>query len=155
MVKKYTAAAFVPLLFAISGCSAIGEKSASLSLLYGATAFLALLMLICYLCFVRNKDKWFLILFASIAVVNTGYLLLSSADTLSDALGANRLSYFGSVFLPFAMLMIIVEACGIRPSKWLTIPLVVLGVAVFLIAASPGYLDIYYSSVKLVTANGT
>ena len=62
-------------LCALSGCGPVGAKSASMAVIYSATAVLA---------------------------VNTGYLALPLSPTLGAALWANRVSYLGSVLLPMA-----------------------------------------------------
>lgn len=144
------------LLFFLSGCSTIGEKTASLSLIYGATTCFALLLIVGYCCLIRKKNSWLLLLFVCVAVVNGGYLALSLSKTLEEALLANRIAYLGSVFLPVSMLMTIRDICKLPRRLWLSILLLVLGLSVFLLAASPGYLDIYYKEVSLsLTPQGT
>lgn len=145
-------AAVSPLL---SQGSIFAAKTASISSVYIVTAALSLLMLVGYLCVIRKKDAWNLLLFSAVFVVDFGYLLLSVAPTLSAALFANRLSYLGSVFLPVAMLMIIFNAIHLHYPKWLAPVLITVGIGVFLVAASPGYLDIYYREVTLEIINGT
>lgn len=125
-----------------------------ISVVYITAAICSLLMLVAYCIFVKRKFAWFWVLFSSICVVNLGYFCLSISQTLEEALLANRIAYLGSVFLPVSMLLIILNASGLKYSKWLWIPLVCLGVAVFFVAASPGYLDIYYKDVQLTTING-
>ncbi len=140
--------------FLLTGCISIGNKSMSMSVIYGVTAVLSLLLFIGYCSLLKKKDGWFLLLFSSVFVVNTGYLCLSLSKTLEEALLANRISYLGSVFLPLAMLMIIMNVVNIKYSKWLLYILLPVTVFVFLVAASPGYLDIYYKSVELGNVNG-
>ena len=145
-----------PLLLCVllTGCGAIGGKAASLSAVYGASAVLSLVLLAAYCGFVKKRDPWYLLLFASILVVNIGYFALAISKGLDEALLANRVSYLGSVFLPLSMWMIIINATHIRYRKW--IPGALLGVAVvmFLIAASPGYLPIYYKNVSFEVVDG-
>lgn len=155
MKKSLTGLSILSLfLLLLAGCSPIGAKAASLSAIYGAAAVLSLLLLVGYYCIASRKDKWYLLLFASVLVVNTGYYALSISRGLNEALMANRLSYLGSVFLPLSMLMIILNATHIRCKKWVPGSLVGLAAVVFLIAASPGYLPIYYKDVSFVTVNG-
>ena len=66
-----------------------------------------------------------LLLFASVLVVNTGYLALALSPTLGAALWANRVSYLGSVLLPMAMQMILLNGTGLRYEKWLPLALLV------------------------------
>ena len=138
----------------LAGCGHIGEKAASISVIYGVAAVLSMLLLVGYCGIVKKKDPWYLLLFASIMVVNIGYFALAISQGLGEALLANRVSYLGSVFLPLSMWMIIINATHIRYYKW--VPGVLLGLAVvmFLIAASPGYLPIYYKEVSFEIVDG-
>ena len=138
----------------LTGCGPVGSKAANISIVYGVAAVVSLLLFIGYCCLVRKKDIWFLLLFSCIFVVNAGYLCLAASSTVEEALLANRISYLGSVFLPFSMLMIILEVCNLHHNKWLPIVLLCLCGVVFFIAASPGYLDIYYKSVRLEIIDG-
>lgn len=142
------------LLPILSGCTAVGEKSASLAMIYGAAAVLSFLLLIGCCLLVRQKKLWFLLLFASVLVVNIGYTCLSVSSCLEMALMANRIAYLGSVFLPFSMLMIIINVTNTQYRKWLPGALLGLAAVVFLIAASPGILDIYYKEVSFEIVNG-
>ena len=147
----------VLLLLAVScfsGCGPVGAKSASLAWVYGLAAGLSLLLLIGCHFYVRANRGWFLLLFSSVLVVNTGYTLLSLSSCLEMALMANRLSYLGSVFLPLSMLMIILEVTHTPYQKRLPAALLSLAVLVFLIAASPGILDIYYREVSFQIIDG-
>ena len=138
----------------LAGCNTIGQKATSLSVIYGIAAALALLLLVGYCCITKKRDPWYLLLFASIMVVNIGYFALAISKGLGEALLANRVSYFGSVFLPLSMWMIIINATHIRYPKWLPGGLLGLAVVMFLIAASPGYLPIYYKEVSFEIVHG-
>jgi len=142
------------MLCALSGCGVIGDKSTSMSVIYGATVVLSVLLLVGYCRMVRRREVWFLLLFSSVVVVNVGYLALATSRTLEAALWANRVSYLGSALLPLSMLMIILNTVGLRYRKWLPGALALVSGAVFLVAASPGYLEIYYKAVSLGTVNG-
>lgn len=142
------------LLCALCGCETIGAKSSSMAVIYAVTTSLSLLLLIGYCALIRKKDAWFISLFASVFIVNAGYFSLSVSGTLEEALLANRIAYLGSAVLPLAMLMTIKNVCNINFHKVLVGLLIAVSVAVFAIAATPGYLDIYYKSVELITVNG-
>lgn len=155
MKKTLSGVFIIPfILFCLSGCSYIGEKTASISVIYAVTSILSLILLIGYCCFIKKKEIWFLLLFASVFVVNTGYYTLSVSKTFSEALLANRISYLGSVFLPLSMLMSIINISKLNYKKWLPGILLLITTVVFIIAASPGYLDIYYKEVSLEVVNG-
>lgn len=150
----YNIPALLCVLISLTGCNAIGEKNNSLSIIYGATAILSLLLLIGCACYVRKNKLWFVTLFSSVMVVNIGYTLLSVSTCLEMALWANRISYLGSVFLPLSMLMIILKVTNTNYKKF--IPKILFGIAtiIFLIAASPGILNIYYKEVSFTIVNG-
>lgn len=146
--------ALLCMAMGLSGCHAVGEKATSLSIVYGIAAVLSLLLLIGCCLLVRQKKVWFVLLFSSVLVVNIGYTFLSMSTNLSLALHANRIAYLGSVFLPLAMLMILLNVTDTLYKKWVPASLFALSVVVFLIAASPGILDIYYKEVSFRMVNG-
>jgi len=156
MKKKAFALSILIILSVIvfSGCSHIGNKTTSMSAIYGVTTVLSLLLLGGYVFFIKEKHFWFYVLFISVFIVNAGYFYLSVSDNLPQALQANRISYLGSVFLPLSMIMIIIKVTKLKYKKWLPKLLTVVSLIVFIIAASPGYLDIYYKSVELEITNG-
>ena len=142
------------IILSFSGCSTSGEKTASLVGVYVATAIISFGLLLGYFLVIKKRELWFVLLFSCVFIVNVGYLCLAVSDTLETALMANRVSYLGSVFLPMAMLMIIAKTIKLRFNKALPYLLFVVGVLVFLVAASPGYLDLYYKEVSLQVING-
>jgi len=154
MKKIFTGVCAVWLPLILTGCSKAESDGASAAIIYGAAALLSLFLLIGYCVIDRKRDKWFLLLFSSVLVVNIGYFALSTSRGLESALMANRVAYLGSVFLPLSMLMTILDATKLRYQKRLPAMLLGLAAAVFLIAASPGILDIYYKEVTFVTVGG-
>ena len=136
-MKKFLASAPVLLFFivSLSGCSAIGDKSTSLTVIYAATAVLSLLLLIGCCCLVRKNKAWLVLLFSSVLVVNVGYTVLAMSTCLEMALWANRVAYLGSVFLPLSMLMIILQALEIRYRKWLPYLLIAVSIGVLRVVA--------------------
>lgn len=125
-----------------------------INIVYAFTAFISLVLLFGYIFMMKKREPWFVLLFSSVVVVNAGYFWLSVSKTVEEALWANRLSYLGSVILPLSMFMIILEVSRLRYTKRVLFLLVPISVFVFLVAASPGYLDIYYESVRLENING-
>lgn len=126
----------------------------SMTIIYGIVALLSLILIIGYCSLVRKKMITLLLIHFSVFIVNLGYFLLAISKSLEEALLANRIAYLGSVFLPLFMFMAIINVCGI---KWNILPkivLIVVSIAVFLLAASGGYLDVYYKEVSLEFVNG-
>lgn len=121
---------------------------------YGIAWLISLIMLGLYFIVDKKREKWLMFLFVSIFVCNTGYFMLSLSGGLAIALISNGIAYAGNVFLPFFMLMLILNACNINCSKTLINILAVVGVVVLAIATSGGYLPIYYKEVTLSFVNG-
>ena len=154
-MKKLSAVLIlIPMIGLFSGCTKIGEKSASITFVYGIMTALSLLMLLGYFCLVHKKETWFVVLLSSVAIVNAGYYSIAAASTLEEALLANRIAYLGSVFLPLSMFMIVLDVIKAKYKKWFPGLLAVVAMVVFFIAASPGYSDIYYKEVYLENISG-
>lgn len=129
--------------------------SISLTLVYGIVALISVFLAAGYRFLAKSRETWLMMLFIAVCIVNSGYFMLSASLSLEGALWANRISYLGSVFLPLCMLMSIAGVCRIKLSKATVTAAVVVGCLVFLLAASGGWLDIYYKEVSLVIENGT
>lgn len=126
----------------------------NVSAIYGVTTILSLLLAIGYFVWLRKKELCLVLLSVAVFLVNFGYYFLAVSKTLQAALMANRIAYLGAVFLPFFVLMIMLGVCRINYRRWLPTTLLGVGVVMFLIAASPGYLPWYYREVSLVFVNG-
>ena len=142
------------MMICLTGCNSVTEKSSNLSAVYAVTAILALAILLGYICFSRKKDSWFIVLLSAVFIVNAGYLSLAVSATLNQALMANRISYLGSVFLPLSMFLNILNVTNTKYHRFLPWVLSILSIFMFLIAASPGILDIYYKEVSFRMVNG-
>ena len=125
-----------------------------MSVIYAVMAAVALLLLAVYCVLVRQKEFWLLMMFVYVAIVNTGYFLLSVSQTLSFALLANDVVYFGSVFLSMCMLLTIMKLCGFKVGKKLVVGLLVGAILMFGIIATSGFLPWYYREVSLVRVDG-
>ena len=125
-----------------------------MSTVYGIISIIAFILIGICLFVDKNKNRYLLLLFISIFLANLGYFLISIAPSLNFALHANRLSYFGQVFLPYFLLMMLLTICKIDPPKWLNPVLITISIVVLLIAASPGILPIYYKTVEIDKSEG-
>lgn len=125
-----------------------------MSAVYGIAMAVSLVMTGVYYFIDRKHDKWLGLLFASVAVCDVGYFLLSLSSTLDAALWSNRIAYLGSVFLPFSLLMMVMTLSQFDYPKWLPKILVGFNAVMFFIAASGGFLPIYYKEVSLGFTNG-
>ena len=123
---------------------------------YGIIFALSLLMPPLYFLTVHKKqdEPWLFVLFLCVCAVNLGYLLISVSQTVEFALWANKITYFGQVFVPLCMFMIISKLCGFAYKKWLVGMLIGLAAVMFGIVFTTGWLDWYYVSATLENANG-
>ena len=124
--------------------------------LYGIIFLLSLLLPFGYYLFVRKtqKEPWLFVLFLSVCVVNLGYLLLSVSKTVEFALFANKIAYFGQVFVPLCMFMLISKLSGFNYKKAVDYTLVGAAMAMFALVLTTGHVDWYYKSVELTYADG-
>lgn len=124
--------------------------------LYSMIFALSLLLPVGYYLFARKKqdERWLFVLYLSVCVVNLGYLLLSLSKTVEFALFANKIAYFGQVFVPLCMFMIISRLSGFNYKKWVKYALVGVAMLMFALVLTTGHLDWYYKSVELTYADG-
>lgn len=125
-----------------------------MSALYGIIFAVSLLMILAYYFVDRKRDIWLLLLFVCVAVCDLGYFLLSAAKNLEFALWANRIAYLGSVFLPFSILMMIMNLSRFKYPKWFPQILIGINAVMFFIVSSGGWLPIYYKDVSFEIING-
>lgn len=126
----------------------------NMAIIYGVIAVFSLGLTAGYYFLVQKKERLLLMIHCSVVIVNIGYFLQSVSKTLNGALFANRISYLGSVCLPLCMLLIILNVCRIQYGKRTIGILLLVSSVVFLIAASPGYLDVYYKNVSIKFIDG-
>lgn len=129
-------------------------NAGNMTIIYGALAVLSVLLLIGYLFWEKKKDGNFMFLVCCVAVVNVGYFLLASVNSLPMAMVANGVSYFGAAYSMLAMLFIIYDVCKIKKRKWLRGLFIGISTAAFLLAASGDRFGLYYSSVDIVNVDG-
>ena len=126
----------------------------NLSIIYGITAAIALLLAVGYCTMVKQKENWLIWLYFSVFIADLGYFALSISTTLEEALLANRLAYLGCVFLPLFMLMTIFTVCKLECGKIGRALLISISVITFFIVASQGYLSWYYKEVTFTRIEG-
>ena len=127
-----------------------------MTIAYGVIFALSLLLPIGYYLFVRKSqnEPWLFVLYLSVCFVNLGYLLLSLSKTVEFALFANKIAYFGQVFVPLCMFMIISRLSGFNYRKWVNYALAGVALLMFGLVLTTGHLDWYYKSVELTYADG-
>lgn len=123
-------------------------------LYYALTFAVSLGMLALYFRTDRKRNTWLMMLFIFIAISNAGYLCLALSRTLTTALISNTIAYLGNVFLPFFLLMMVIQLSYVRCSRWIPGLLIALNIVMFFIATSGGYLPCYYKEVSLEFIDG-
>jgi DNA-binding CsgD family transcriptional regulator len=132
----------------------IKEGSAIMTIGYLITLILAIVLLVLYFVLIKKKEFWLGLLFASVAVVNLGYFLLSLANSTPFAIFANDVAYLGSVFLSACMFLTVVKLCGFKITRAHNIICIVLATAMFLIVALSPVVPLYYKSLELKEVDG-
>ena len=84
---------------------------------YGVMMAISLVLIAVYYTAIKKREFWLGLLFVCVALVNTGYFMLSLSKTVQFALFANDMAYLGSVFLMMCMLFTIVKLCGYNVKK--------------------------------------
>ncbi len=125
-----------------------------MSLFYGIAFAVSLLMLAVYFRIDRKRDLWLMLLFIFVSISNAGYLALSLSRSRTAALLANTIAYLGNVFLPFFLLMMVLQLSYVRCPRYLPAVMIVLNTIMFLIATSGGYCSIYYKEVTFEIVEG-
>ncbi|MGM9972409.1 MAG: LuxR C-terminal-related transcriptional regulator [Anaeroplasmataceae bacterium] len=114
-----------------------------------------LLPCIFYLCVQKKQNEiWLLIIYICVGIVNLGYLLLSLSKTLEFALIANKIAYFGQVYIILCMFMIISKLCGFKYKNWIIGILIAISTIMFSMVLTTGHVDWYYKSVELIKVDG-
>lgn len=125
-----------------------------MTIAYLLMLLIALLLLVVYCLVIKKKEKWLIVLFISICVVQIGYLLLSISKTVESALLFNKIAYLGQITLLTSMSLIIIKVCGFNYKKFLPIVLISIGAIVFGLVCTTGYLPWYYKDVTLEYIDG-
>ena len=129
-------------------------KHGNMTIVYGLVAALSIALLASYFLGERKKDRSFLHLFLCVAIANSGYFLLAVSGSLTVALIANAISYFGAAYCMLAMVYIILDVCQMKQRKWLRWLLFSISTAAFLLAASGKWLGLYYRGAQIIKVNG-
>ncbi|MBR5125518.1 MAG: hypothetical protein IKU68_02160 [Oscillospiraceae bacterium] len=134
--------------------TAIPQQTGTLTFVYGIVAAFSIVFLLGYLFLEKKKESNFVFLITCVAIVNSGYFLLAAANSLSVAMFANGMSYFGAAYSMLAMLWIISDVCQIKKRKWVRGLFIGISTAAFALAASGDWMGLYYRSVDIVSVGG-
>ena len=125
-----------------------------MTIAYGLMLLISIVILIVYCLVIKKKEKWIIVFYVSICLVQIGYLLLSISKTVELALLFNKITYLGQITLLISMFLNIVSICGFKYKKKLPILLFAVGGVMFMIICTSGYLPWYYKDVTLEYVDG-
>ena len=123
---------------------------------YYLSAFLVSVVLTGLYMFIwhRHFDVHITLVFVLVPVVNLGFLLLSRAQDLGEALLANKITYLGGCFLQLMILLAVFSLCHIRAGRWFRSGLLLLSTGVYLFVLVQGDSGLFYRSVSFLRENG-
>ena len=121
---------------------------------YGVMMAISLVLIAVYYTAIKKREFWLGLLFVCVALVNTGYFMLSLSKTVEFAIFANDMAYLGSVFLMMCMFFTIIKLCGYTVKKELVIALTTVAGVMFFMVATSGWLPWYYKSVAIENIGG-
>lgn len=102
----------------------------------------------------KHVDVYYPLLFTMIPIANLGYLLMSLATNLEEAILANKVTYLGGCFLPLIFTLNTLNLCGIRFKKSVPLGILGFGMVQFICVLTIGYSSIYYKSVTYTVVDG-
>ncbi len=123
---------------------------------YLITALVTLLCLIFLIFhFELNKVNYLLIvLFLLLTITNSGFLAIALSETLSEAILAKKVCYFGACFLPAVLLFLVCEICNYKVSMWVRRVIYSICFFVYAMVLSIGFTDWYYKDISLRKIDG-
>lgn len=125
------------------------------NIMYTTLFILSLLMLIILIAYFRERITiFYVLLFASILVINFGYMQLSASQNIGMAVYANQTVYLGACFCPFFLLMCMADLCKVKIHNAIQLALIAYGCIIFFFISSIGESTLYYQSVSFVRENG-
>lgn len=89
-----------------------------------------------------------------IVISNLGFYFVSSAQTLEEALTAQKLTYFGGCFLPFFYFLLVLEICHIDIKRSVSAALLMLQCVIYGFSCTIGKNDLFYRSVNFYVQDG-
>ena len=102
---------------------------------YEAMFLSSLVLMVLYmLIWHKHFDVHVTLIFVLVPVTNLGYFLLTRANTLEEAVGANILTYISGCYLTMLMTLSVFSMCHIRVSRWVRVGMLAVSTVVFLSA---------------------
>ena len=103
----------------------------------------------------KHYDVHITLVFVLVPVVNLGFMLMSRAQGLEEAIMANKIAYIGGVYLQLMITIAVFTLCRIPLNRWFQIGLFALSSAVYLAVLTQGNRSLFYRSVSMAYTNGS
>ena len=120
-------------------------------ILLGVSIFLTFLYIMSWH---KHFDVHVTLIFTMVPIAILGNVMTAQAENLSEAILANKITYFGGTFLMLIITLAILNLCQIRVNKWLRILMFVISTAMFLMALTVGDMQWFYKSCDFVIEDG-
>ncbi len=123
---------------------------------YYGISFLASLVLLVLYMFIWHKhfDVHITLIFLLVPLSNLGYYLLTRANTLGEALMANRIIYIGGCYLLLIITLSVFSLCHIKLSRWVRAGMLLASTLVYLSVLTIGASPVFYRTVTFEMVNG-
>lgn len=116
------------------------------------TVFILLIVTIALFAGWKHRSYSNLFLFSFVALINNfGYLLEITGKTSAEMLVGTKVEYLGKVFIPYALLLFIVQYFELKIPTIINTLLVSYHTAIFILVFTCDYHDLFYKSVRFTT----
>ena len=102
----------------------------------------------------KHLDVHFTIIFILIPISNMGYVLFQRAETLGEAVMANKITYLGGCYAPLFIMLSVFSLCHIKVNRWVRTGLTVISSVFYLFILTMERTTLYYKSLEYVKENG-
>lgn len=102
----------------------------------------------------KHFDIYYAVIYMLVPFLNAGYLLVSVAKDVGEALTATKITYLGGCYLLLLIMMSAFSLCRIRLPRWLSFTLIVCSTVVYASVLTAGHLDIFYRNAGIDTSDG-
>lgn len=102
----------------------------------------------------KHFDVHVTLIFTMVPIAILGNLMTANASNLSEAILANKITYFGGTFLMLMITLAILQLCDFRVPRWLRFAMFAASTLTFFGALTVGRNQWFYKSVDFAKENG-
>ncbi len=122
---------------------------------YTVTALLSVVFMLIYaFAYHKHFDVHITLLFVLIPINNFGQLFLCRAESVENALLANKIIYISACYTILMITLVVFSLCDIKLNKYIRLILYLISTTVFIFTLQIGENELYYKSVRLTHADG-